>query len=1070
MINLKDAFKSTTRNVTSSSSPSERSHTKLNWSKKKALAATLALSVVMTGVLPFQSANALTNLTSESGTVWEFHDSFAPNLDTGSLRRIVSTQAQGFGNIFVQVSSTPEPIMNGQMMRGFGLEFDNVNSFNTTQSVNLGEVLITRNIYFDSTHNKTRFFDSFTNTTGAAVTVDVSFGGSLGYGTGEYASQVKATSSEDLTITPEDSWVLIGNNREGDLPVGIVLGSSAPFEGALTGTGNQQKNPFTTPLATSGNDANFYGFIHSLTIEPGETKSLARYVLVGQTGEAGVASTVTALGELTTQPDVTNLSEAQICTISNWDLSAIAGVDVDACEAVTRLDIPAAPALPKLVTSSPYDVINKSIAEMQTDMEKGITTSEQITRAYLDRITAYDLGQLGFHSFLHVSESAIEQAKAADLARREGRTGELLGIPIAIKDIYDTKDMPTTGGSRALEGWQPKSDAYQVEKLREAGAVIIGKVNTSEFANSGSFSESGWMQTWNALYPSKTSFGSSGGSAVSVAANFAAAAMGSQTGVSLYAPSVGASLTTFRGTDGMASTRGVMPLTWGQDYAGPIARTVTDLAYLLNATTGTDPLDMLTVDADAKRPADWTEALQLDALQGKRIGYIPSSFVSSFADDGTGQAVMDKFSELEAAGATMVEMSAPPSAPQRPSGINGSTEGWARYIELHDDFPYENGDRLLASDKVLSYNQRNYTERPRMTESEVQAYIEYRTAYKEVIKQWMDEYDVDSVVYAGFISDVYNNDGATSQLSSDRATGVLTSNVGLPTVVVPVGVSPSGYSIAMQLVGRAWDDANILGMGYALEQQTKARLLTQFAPALTYVDGSAPTNPGGGNGGGTTPPPSGGNNGGGSTPPPSGGDNNGGPTTPPGDDATETPQDEQDPAEEISFTDTEGHWAKANIDLLISKGLLSGYPDGSFRPDHSLTRAESIKVIATYLGLEGQASSFTDVPASHWASSYIGAAFQSGLMQGYSDGSFRPNDMISRAELAALMTRAFKLEGTGAASFKDVSTSAWSYAYIDALAAHEIVTGYADGTFKPNQAITRAEFATIMTRLLQALQ
>lgn len=139
----------------------------------------------------------------------------------------------------------------------------------------------------------------------------------------------------------------------------------------------------------------------------------------------------------------------------------------------------------------------------------------------------------------------------------------------------------------------------------------------------------------------------------------AAGAFGTQTGVSLYAPTTGASLTTFRGTDGIASTRGVMPLTWGQDYAGPMARTVTDLAYLLNATTGTDPEDLLlTKDADAHRPEDWTASLDMNALKGKRIGYLPGSFVSAYANDGTGEAVKSHLADLEAAGATMVEMSA----------------------------------------------------------------------------------------------------------------------------------------------------------------------------------------------------------------------------------------------------------------------------------------------------------------------------------------------------------------------------------------------------------------------------
>ncbi|MDI4649629.1 amidase family protein [Cohnella hashimotonis] len=1009
---------------------------RLRKGKKQVIAASIALSVIATGVYPFQSADALTRVTSESGTVWEIHDAFAPSLDTGSLRTVGTTQVQGFGNIFVKVSSPSASLMNGQMMRGFNLSYDGVNKFVSTQSVNLGNILITREVYVDTKNNRTRFFDTFTNTNNVAVKVDVSFGGSLGYGTTTNAAVVKATSSHDLQVTTDDSWVVVDSTARNNKPLGIAVGSPDPFDNGLTGLGDQQKDPFTTPLAESGNEANFYGFINTLHIEPGQSKSLVNYVQVGETGEEGLNNLVATLDGLNGQLDVAGLSNAQIRSISNWDISGIEGLDTG-----DQLNIPNAPAANQFVTSSPYDVTNKSIAEMQQDMINGRATSVQITQAYLDRIKAYDMGQLGFHAFLHVSETALSQAQAADIARAQGAKGDLLGIPIAIKDIYDTKDMPTTGGSKALEGWQPESDAFQVNKLREAGAVIIGKVNTSEFANSGSFSESGWQQTWNALYPSKTSFGSSGGSAVSVAADFAAAAMGSQTGVSLYAPTTGASLKSFRGTDGMASTTGVIPLTWGQDYAGPIAKTVTDLAIMLNATTGTDPKDIFTVtaDADNKRPVDWKESLDVNALQGKKIGYIPSSFVSTYADDDTGQAVMDKFSQLQAAGATMVEMSALPAAPTRPSGINGSTEGWARYIELHKDFPYIDGASVLASDKVLIYNKRDYTAPTRMTEQAVQDYIKYRTDYKEVIKGWMDANGVDAVVYAGFISDVYNNDAAASQLSSDRGTGVLTSNVGLPTVVVPVGTNDSGYSISMQLVGRAWDDAKVLGMGYALEQQTKARLLSSFVPALPYVS----SNPGPIIDNGPTPPVK------------------EEPVTPP---ETTTPPEEP---EVVRFTDVTNHWAKASIDVLIAKGLLTGYADGTFRPNSGLTRAEAIKVIASYMGLEGKESTFADVSSTHWANKFIGATAEAGLMTGYSDGTFRPDEKMSRSELAALIARAFKLTGAGQTSFKDVKGNAWSYEYIDALASNKIITGYTDNMFKPEQGITRAEFATIIARLIE---
>ncbi|MFD1908926.1 S-layer homology domain-containing protein [Paenibacillus rhizoplanae] len=394
----------------------------------------------------------------------------------------------------------------------------------------------------------------------------------------------------------------------------------------------------------------------------------------------------------------------------------------------------------------------------------------------------------------------------------------------------------------------------------------------------------------------------------------------------------------------------------------------------------------------------------------------------------------------------MVEMSKKcQQPPARPSGINGSTEGWARYIELHKDFPYIDGASVLASDKVLIYNQRGYTKPTRMTEQAVQDYIKYRTDYKEVIKGWMDENGVDAVVYAGFISDVYNNDASASQLSSDRNTGVLTSNVGLPTVVVPVGTNDSGYSVSMQLVGRAWDDAKVLGMGYALEQQSHARLLTAYAPALQYVSNpttpdpvdNEPSNPGPG-GGTVTPPVT-------ATPTPTPA-----PTATPAPAATATPTPKP---EVVSFTDTLNHWAKASIDLLISKGLLTGYADGSFRPDAGLTRAEAIKVITTHMGLDGQASNFTDVSGAHWANKYIGAAASAGLMNGYSDGSFRPNAKISRSELATLITRAFKLTGTGNTTFKDVKKEAWYYNSIDALASNKIITGYADSTFKPEKKI-----------------
>ncbi|WP_404332078.1 amidase [Mesobacillus maritimus] len=817
----------------------QKSNSKNSRRKKIFLSGVVVLGSLVGGIMPLGSVSALTNLPSENNATWEIHDAAAPGLDTGSLRTVSQSPIQGFGNIFVQVSTTPEPLFNGQMMRGFGLEFDGEDTFETTQSVDLGGVLVTREVKVEEDENFTRFFDTFTNTTKKPITLDVSFGGALGYGSGTEQGTIKATSDGDDLITPEDAWTLIATPDQRDRPVGVILGTPAPFKGAITGTGNQERNPFETPMATAGHEANFHGYINSLTIEPGETESLARFVFVGDTGTESISSTVEKLEDFNTNPDFSDLSKEEICTLENWDVENLLGFKSSDCASVASLHIPAPAKSVEPYTTSSYDVTNKTIAELQADMEAGITTSEEITRAYLDRIAVYDNGPFGFNAFIHVADDAMKQAKAADKARKKGASGELLGIPMAIKDLFDTKDMPTTNGTLALENWQPKTDAFQVQKLREAGAVLIGKANMSEFANSGGYSESGWGQVWNALFPSKTSFGSSGGSAVAVATSMAAGGMGSQTGVSLYAPTVGASLTTFRGTDGMASSTGVMPLTWGQDYAGPIARTVTDLAYLLNVTTGTDPLDETTKDADKYRPDDWRDYLDENSLEGKRIGYISSSFVSSYADDDTGEAVKSHFADIEAAGGTMVEMSKPPGGGNSPGGSKNE-EGWARYIELHEDFPYADGDELLASPLVLPYNQRTLRYTDRMTEEQVDAWFAYRANYKEIIAEWMDEYDVDAVVYPGFISDMYNNDSSINQLTADRATGVLTSSVGLPTVVLPVGTNTHGYTVSMQLVGRAWDDAKILGMGFALEQKTKGQQVTEFAPALEYKKANRP--------------------------------------------------------------------------------------------------------------------------------------------------------------------------------------------------------------------------------------
>lgn len=818
------------------------SHTSRRRTRLLAAPAVAAVGLGVLAVTP--PSQALTGVTLANTATVQINDARRPGLDTGSIRNVSGSRLEAFGNIFVHVDAPAgeEPRMNDQMMRGFGLTATAPGSYRSTRSVRLGDVLMTRKVQVASATNTASFYDTFTNTSTEPVTLDVSFGGSLGSGltstTSPNKATVSATGSGDAAVDPTDTWIAAttpGNTR----PTGVVVGTG------VSALGDQQSNPFTTAYVPTGSRANDLGFVRELTIEPGATESTMQYVVVGALADTTQIATDAAA--LATTPDFSNLTIDEICTLQNWDLASYAA----ACVGAEPLELPAADPEVEHTTDVAYDVTGKTIADLQADMVAGTVTSVQITKAYLDRIEAYDDGALGFHSFITVAKDAVAQAFAADEARAAGETGDLLGVPIALKDIYDTKDMPTSGGTLALKDWEPKRDAWQVEKLREAGAVIIGKTVLSEFANSGSFSESGFKQVWNALYPSKTSFGSSGGSATAVAADLAAAAMGTQTGVSLYAPSTGASLTTFRGTDGLTSTNGVMPLTWATDYAGPMAKSVTDVASLLDATatqaTGNNPEDLLTSRVDnGKRPVEWKSALDADALEGKVIGYVPTAFASTaIVDDNAGAvALADATAAIEAAGGTLVALPAgAPTAPPVPTGSwpttgSAGAEGWERYIAetRPATFPLTT-KQLMESQANLPYNvSGNYTAQP-MDDTSVRNLLARRDAYKVTADTWMDTAfgtSVDAVIYPGFLTSIGNNDASSAIFSSDRASGVITQSIGLPTAILPIGVNDEGQSNNIQIVGRAWDDAKVLGYGYAVEQQADAHMHTEFAPALPW--------------------------------------------------------------------------------------------------------------------------------------------------------------------------------------------------------------------------------------------
>jgi amidase len=818
----------------------------------------IAVATAAATALGTSPAWAWNTVTNTNGDYWSVNDAAIPGLDTGSVHNTATGSLMGYGGIRVNVQGSTDRL-NGILLRGFGLKFDGANRFASQNAVEVDGVAVKRAILIDQTHDWARFLDSFTNTTKTTQTVEVAFGGQLGYNTGSNQSAIASTSSGDTTITGADSWASFATPSAGpgsasfNGPTATVIGT-AGYAGTLNRMGNFLRNPFDVALATTGDEANHYGFVNRLVIPPKQTRSVAHFVVTGlsesratpsggATPAAGsqVTAVQTQAATLGTTPAFGDLAAGEICTITNWNLATIsvAGFDPTTCPA-TQGEPVVGPVVgdtaPTAVTTSPYDVVGKSVTDLAADMASGKATAQQIMRAYLDRIAAYDQGPLGLHSIITIAPDAMAQAKAADAARAAGDKRPLLGIPILAKDIYDTKDMPTTGGSLVFDGYRPTKDAWMVAKLRDAGALIMGKANLAEFANDGHFSPSAFGQVWNAFDPSKSSIGSSGGSAVAVASNFAAAALGTQTGDSLWGPSSAASLVSLRGTDGMQSTDGVMPLTYIQDYAGVIAKSIPDLALLLDATAVDNPADPLDDVSNGHRPTAWMSTLKPDALQGKVIGVPATAFDDPFGTTGTSNAMRAQFAHFSEAGATVKAIADPPPAPTGTTGDKGY-EGWLKWIQSHPNNPYTDVPQIIRSGLRLPQfrNTATYTGTGPMTDAEIKAFQDYRANYRTILAQWMDQQGVDAVAFPGELSDIHLNDSI--QPSFGRR-DPQSSAAGVPTVIFPAGVNDHGQPINLQLEGRAYSDPQLMGYAYAFEAKANGHIEpTSVTPRLRYQPG-----------------------------------------------------------------------------------------------------------------------------------------------------------------------------------------------------------------------------------------
>lgn len=543
-----------------------------------------------------------------------------------------------------------------------------------------------------------------------------------------------------------------------------------------------------------------------------------------------------------TQDDLAVLAKHLGATSASADWSTVSAADVDGNGTITVTDLVGL-SQRMIYDDGPFQLVEASALDMQAAMNAGVTTSVKITQEYLDRIAALDrtvvdpaTGGRALNSIISTNAKALAIAAQADATRaQKGMTSMLLGVPIAVKDNYDTVDMPTTGGCGCWNGNQTSDDAAMVRGLRAAGAVILAKASLDEFAYGfvsefSSFQDKGkTLLVASPLNTAKTAGGSSGGTGAAIAANLAGIGFGTDTGGSIRVPSTYNSLVGIRPTVGLASRDGIIPLALSQDTGGPIARSVTDAAIALDAVTGVDAADPITSEQTGKVPASYTAALDPKALQGKRIGIVTSML-------GTNATVTrlwaDAKAALQAQGATVVEITSAPTAfTDTLNEGSGSTNEFKHdlnvYIQNHlaPTVTARSIADILATGNNVTTRNSIYTSRNNVTEDQYQAWAGPSGSHTAAIAKgnatvtgMLDADDLDALVYPS--GSPYNTINTNMRLSP---------NTGMPAITVPMGQATAadgtttGANVNLEFLGRDYDESGIIGLAYAFEQATHAR-------------------------------------------------------------------------------------------------------------------------------------------------------------------------------------------------------------------------------------------------------
>ncbi len=497
------------------------------------------------------------------------------------------------------------------------------------------------------------------------------------------------------------------------------------------------------------------------------------------------------------------------------------------------------------------ELSNATIADINAAFDAGTLTSEKLVSIHLARIAAYDEVGPKLNAVLALNPKAIEEARALDRERKSsGRRSPLHGIPVILKDNIDTRDLPTTAGSFVLAGSHPPDDAFIVKKFREAGAVVLAKVNMSEFASGSAMSSFGGASL-NPHDVDRSPSGSSGGTGVAIAAGYASVGIGTDTGGSIRGPSAANGIVGLKPTLGLVSRDGIVPLALSFDTAGPMARHVYDVAVTLGVIAGVDPADEATRTSEGKVQTNYTRALDPKALAGARIG-IARDFMGQDPEfDWIVEASLDA---MRAGGATIVDVKFPKWLLDSREELYFTIRHREFKAQIADylatlgaEYPKTLAELLSRSKAVTAPGEGGIVPNPvrwKLLEREDASgtledydYLAVRDhvlpLMRAMIEGVMKKESLDAIVYPTSPrrpgrTDEDPNPGAPQPLSPVNIANL----TGFPDLVVPAGFTGRGLPVGISFLGVAFSEARLLALGYAFEQATHAVRMPINAPPL----------------------------------------------------------------------------------------------------------------------------------------------------------------------------------------------------------------------------------------------